>query len=245
MLINAYRYLAGVNELAIDPRWEAPAQDCALLAHANHELSHEPPQSWACWSDRGAHASAVSLVANRSAPLAIDPFVADPGNEPSMVHRRWLISEKIHRIGLGSTDAFSCALVDGREWDDTAPDPPPLDADAGPAMKTRAAPASVTWVAWPPPGPVPIDVFARTEVDRLGWTIQSSTLDLDGARVEVRADGAPAAVRVSALERTLGSLTAVRFVPDGWSSKVGTRYEVHVEKDDVKLDYAVTPAACP
>jgi uncharacterized protein YkwD len=235
-LINAYRSLAGVRELVIDPRWEAPAQDCALLAHANHALSHEPPRSWACWSDRGARASAVSLVANRSAPLAIDPLIEDPGNERTMVHRRWLLGEKVHRIGLGSTSGFACALVDGREWDD--------DADAGVVLETRMAASPVTWVAWPPPGEIPVDAFERTQVDRAGWTVQSSTVDLDGARVEVRAGGAVRPVRVSALERTLGSLTALRFVPDGWSSEVGVRYDVHVEKEGVLVDYAVTPVAC-
>src|SRR5690606_28714630 len=80
-LVNAYRFLAGVHEVAEEPRWDAPAQDCALLAHANRRLSHSPPRDWSCWSERAARASAVSLVANRSAPFAIDAFIEDPGNE--------------------------------------------------------------------------------------------------------------------------------------------------------------------
>ena len=244
-LVNTYRFLAGVPEVDSEPAWTAPAQDCALLAHANGKLSHSPPRDWSCWSDRGARASAVSLIANRSAPLAIDPFIEDPGNESTMVHRRWLLSEKIHRIALGSTDRFTCALVDGRELEDetqsvaeTSEEP---EASEGQALSAAARP----WVAWPPAGPVPIDVFRRTRTDAIGWTIQSSSLDLDGASVEVRVDGERRAVKVAPLERTLGSLTAIRFVPVGWSTEPGRRYDVHAVKDDIVIDVGVEPVECP
>lgn len=259
-LINTYRFLAGVLELEPEPRWDPPAQDCALLAHANRRLSHTPAPDWSCWTNRGARASAVSLVANVSAPLAIDPFIEDPDNESTMVHRRWLLSEKIHRIGLGSTSGFSCALVDGREWD--GDEVAASNATSGSTNTLRARDATPAWVAWPPPGPVPLDVFRRTKVDTLGWTIQSSSLDLDGARVEVRVAGEVRPLKVSALERTLGSLTAIRFVPDGWSTQPGQRYDVHVSRppsggsatttdknhvrgEGVLIDFAVTPVSCP
>ncbi len=314
-LVNAYRFLAGVPEIDPEPRWDGPAQECALLAHANNKLSHAPPRDSACWSYYGARASAVSLVANRSAPLAIDPFIEDPGNEDSMVHRRWLLSEKIHRLGLGSTSRFACALVDGREWDpppapsgedagaepapSAPPDPPdaggptwpfipsdvglggepdlpplpdldaPRDAgaqeDPGPASdpETPSDPGTSSdpdapkaeepaseedvpeWVAWPPPGPVPFDAIERTRVDLVGWTIQSSSLDLDGAHVEVKVGGVRRAIKTHSLERTMGSLTAIRFVPRGWATKPDERYDVHVVKDETVIDYTVEPLRCP
>lgn len=244
-LVNTYRFLVGVPEVDPEPRWDGPAQDCALLAHANRKLSHTPPRDWSCWSARGARASAVSLVADRSATLAIDPFIQDPGNESTMVHRRWLLSEKIRRLGLGSTSGFTCALVDGREWDGEAlPVRDHPDAGENP-VKIRAAVALPAWVAWPPPGPVPIDAFRRTKVDRMGWTIQSSSLDLDGASVEVRVAGAERPVDVRPLERTMGSLTAIRFLPAGWSSEAEERYDVHVAKGNIVIDYTVEPIACP
>jgi hypothetical protein len=52
-------------------------------------------------------------------------------------------------------------------------------------------------------------------------------------------------VKVSALERTLGSLTAIRFQPDGWSTEPGMRYDVHVENAGVRIDFAVEPVECP
>ena len=250
-LVNAYRFLAGVPEVVSEPRWDGPAQECALLAHANRQLSHSPPRDWSCWSDRAARASAVSLVANRSAPLAIDPFIEDPGNAATMVHRRWLLSEKVRRLGVGSTSGFTCALVDGREWDGEAPPAAPesdagIENDAGGGtVEKRALAAPPAWVAWPPPGPVPIDAFRRTKVDRTGWTIQSSSLDLDGAVVEIHVAGEARPISVSPLERTMGSLTAIRFVPQGWSTEPDERYDVHVAKGDLVIDYAVEPIVCP
>jgi hypothetical protein len=241
-LINMYRALAGVPAVEPEPSWADPAQDCALLAQANGKLSHTPPQNWSCWSDRGARASGVSLIANRSAPLAIDPFIEDPGNETTMVHRRWLLSEAIHRIAIGSTSGFTCALVDGRQFET----PDELAADATSASEASAAlsVSSRTWVAWPPDGPVPIDVFRRTRTDAMGWTLQSSSLDLEGIDVEVRVAGALVPIKIEPLEKTLGSLTAVRFLPQGWSTEAGKRYDVHAVKGDLVIDFAVEPVDC-
>lgn len=248
-VVNVYRALAGVHAVEPEPRWDGPAQDCALLAHANRELSHAPPRDWSCWSERAARASAVSLVANRSAPLAIDPFIEDLGNEPTMVHRRWLLSEKVRRLGLGSTSGFACALVDGRAWDAPAKTDERAsvgEPDAGDAaLQRRALAAPPAWVAWPPPGHVPVEALERTSVDRAGWTIQSSSLDLDGARVEVRVLGEARRIAVHPLERAMGSLTAIRFVPEGWSVEPDLRYDVRVVKGDVVIGYAVEPIDCP
>ena len=247
-LVNAYRFLAGVHEVEAEPRWEEPAQQCALIAHANRRLSHTPPRDWSCWSDPGARASAVSLIANRSAPLAVDPFIEDPGNETTMAHRRWLLSEKIHRVALGSTTGYCCALVDGRQFDQRGAEgepvtPAPDPEGAGDEVTARTAPRD--WVAWPPPGPVPIDALRKTKIDATGWTVQSSNLDLDGAMVDVKVAGARRRVKVFGLERTLGSLTAIRFVPDGWSTEVGERYDVRVRKPGFAIEYAVEPIRCP
>ncbi len=252
-MINTYRFLAGLPELTAEARWDGPAQDCALLAHANTRLAHAPTPDWSCWSDRGARASAVSLVANRSAPQAIDPFIEDKDNETTLVHRRWLLSEKIHRIGLGSTSRFACVLVDGREWDGepVAASGAVALVDGGATIEAHSAVTLPVWVAWPPPGPVPMDALRRTSVDRTGWTVQSSSLDLDDASIEVRVDGEPRPISVTPLERTMGSLTAVRFLPQGWSTEPGRRYDVHVTKersadaDAIDIAFGVEPTECP
>lgn len=230
--INTYRFLAGVREVALEPEWNGAAQDCALVAHANGKLSHAPPPSWACWSPRAASASAVSLIANRSAPVAIDAFVADGGNEDTMVHRRWLLNQRVRRLGLGSTSRYGCVVVDGRAFDPPGVKPEP-DALA-PAL----------YEAWPPAGPVPVDALAETRVDVVGWTVQSSSADLDDARVEVTSSGRALPVETFPLARTLGSLSAIRFVPRGWATEAGARYEVRVVSREASIAFTVEPIAC-
>ena len=235
-IVNAYRSLAGVPTVRLKPPWNIPAQACAIVAHANNQLSHTPPREWVCWSELGAQAAAVSLLANRGVPVAVDAFIMDRGNESSMVHRRWLLSEKIGRLGVGSTNSFSCMLMDGRAWDPPSETTP--DANA-------SALTSAEWVAWPPGGKVPLDVFRTNKLDTFGWTIQSSSLDLDGATIEVRDQAGQKDIEVFPLERTLGSLTALRFVPRGWSAEAGARYDVRVKKDEHTIAYVVEPVACP
>src|SRR5687767_10782599 len=95
-----------------------------------------------------------------------------------MVHRRWLFSEKVSRVGVGSTDRYACVIVDGRAFDS--------DASKKSVPKTAA---DLAWTAWPPGGPIPIEAFVATRLDDSGWTVQSETADLDGATVEVKEGG--------------------------------------------------------
>jgi len=246
-VLNLHRFLAGLDDVTVEAPWSGPAQQCALLAHANAKLSHTPPSDWRCWSDVAAFTSSVSLIANRSAPLSIAAFIEDPGNEATMVHRRWLLSEKLTRIGLGSTDRYACVVVDGRGL------PAKLGAadgrTASPAEAaegaSRSEPSPRPWVAWPPPGPVPMDVFATERLDEIGWTVQSSDDDLDRGVVTVSVGGRQLPVRTTHLVPLLGSRSALRFVPDGWSTEAGLSYEVRVTTDVRSFDFTVEPTDCP
>lgn len=224
--LNLHRWLAGMPELVSEPAWSPAAQACALMAHANDKLSHHPGKDWSCWSKVGADTSAVSLVANRSAAPSIAAFFEDPGNEETMVHRRWLLSGAITRVGLGSTDRYACVVVDGR---------------ALPAPTASVTPAvASTWTAWPPPGPVPLDVFRTEKLDTAGWTFQTAADDLDGVKVSVTVDGEPLPVKTTKLQDWEGSRAAVRFVPVGWTAEAGRSYAVKVGD----VDYVVEPTAC-
>ena len=240
-VLNLHRFLAGVDPVDVEPAWTESAQECALLAHANAQLSHTPPPSWRCWSPVGALTSSVSLVANRSVPIAIGAFIEDPGNEATMVHRRWLLSEKLTSIGLGSTDRYACVVVDGRAL--------PVEAKPGDGKSALAAgkhgaePAARAWVAWPPAGPVPMDVFRSERLDEIGWTIQSSDGDLDHATVKVFVDDRELPVTTTHLTTLLGSRSALRFVPDGWSTEAGRAYVVRVTGPRV-FELTVEPTDC-
>lgn len=230
-LINLHRWLADVPPVVQVQAWRPAAQECALLAHANGKLSHTPPRDWACWTELAEHASSVSLIANRSAPQAIGAFIEDPGNEATMVHRRWLLSEEIWRVGLGSTDRYACVVVDGRKL------------AGGDSQEGRPSPSKRGWVAWPPAGPVPIAVFQAENLDEVGWTVQSANEDLEDATVTVTSDGEELAVRKTQLEPLMGSRSAIRFVPDGWRTEAGRAYTVRVH-GATEIELTVEPVDC-
>lgn len=229
--INLHRFIADVPPVVHVPAWTAPAQECALLAHANEKLSHTPPRDWSCWSDVASETSAVSLIANRSAPPAIGAFMEDPGNETTMGHRRWLLSEEIWRVGVGSTSRYTCVVVDGRNLEN------------GRSQEGRPKVTKRGWSAWPPAGPVPMEVFRTERLDTIGWTVQSSDADLDKSSVIVTAGGAPLALKTIPLEPLEGSRSAIRFVPDGWTTEPDVAYAVSV-RGPTAIDFTVEPVNC-
>lgn len=226
--INVHRFLADLEPFTQELAWTDAAQKCALIAHANGKLSHEPPRDWSCWSEVGAEISEGSLVANVSLAPSIEAYFEDPGNEPTMVHRRWLLDETLASVGFGSTDRYSCVVVDGKS-----------------VSKPTVKPANVRgWAAWPPAGPVPIDVFTSEKLDTGGWTIQSTKNDLAKASVKVSTDGKDMPVAVTSLTASLGSKSAIRFVPQGWVTEAGRTYAVAVTGVSDPIQFQVQPIAC-
>jgi hypothetical protein len=179
----------------------------------------------------GARASPNSLLANRNAPAAVDPFFKDPGNESTMVHRRWLLSDAAHRIGIGTTSRYACLVVDGREWDAAS-------------LPSESPEHSPRWVSWPPPGMVPLGIFRAHALDSTGWTVQSTFIDFRDARVRVLRDKQEIAVTTRALEPAMGSLSALSFVPEGWVTTAGETYHVYVDTPLESLGYDVRPVEC-
>jgi hypothetical protein len=228
--INLHRDLAGLDPIAFEDEWIDSGQACAVLAHANAKLSHDPGRDWACWSQLGASTSAVSLIANRSAEVSIRAYFEDPGNETTMSHRRWLLSPTLERVGFGSTDRYSCVVLDG------------------PNRPKRSSLQPPTWVAWPPPGLVPMQVFESELLDTAGWTIQSETESLELATVSVSADDRTMPVRTTHLEPLRGSRSALRFVPDGWRTTPGVKYTVRVTPPPWAVEpetvFTVEPIGC-
>ncbi len=151
-----------------------------------------------------------------------------------MVHRRWLLTETLATVGLGSTDHYSCVVVDGRGLGG--------GSTLAKSAKTKDA-AERTWAAWPPAGPVPFDVFTEEKLDDAGWTVQSSDQDLADANVTVTDDGELKPVTLTHLTPLLGSRSAIRFVPDGWKSEPGHAYSVRVQ-GRTTIAFTVEPTTC-
>jgi hypothetical protein len=235
-ILDTHRFLADLPPVDLVTDWEPSAARCALLAHANRKLSHEPPADWRCWDDTGRRASEVSLIANRSIAIAITAFFEDPGNETTMTHRRWLLGDSLSHVAFGSTDRYACLVVDGSGLG--------AKSVGDPAAKQTSMEPKSELVAWPPAGEVPIDLFRFERLDELGWTVQSSTLDLESAVVSVTTSGQELPMAVVALERWKGSRSALKLTPIGWKTEASKRYTVHVTGDAIDASWVVEPTDC-
>lgn len=222
-LVNLYRFLAALPPVTTDPVRDQKGQSCALMMHANGQLSHTPPADWTCYSADGAEAAGSSNIATTPGVTGVDLYVADPGNDTTMGHRRWILSGSLGPIGLGSTSNYSCMWVIGGSG---AVDQP--------------------FTAWPPPGPFPHGAVQASfaSIDQTGWTIQSSSIDLAGAVVSITDAGADRPVAVTTLGSGYGSTYAIRMVPQGWTTQAGHTYSVSVTGVSQPIEYAVEVISC-
>jgi hypothetical protein len=136
-------------------------------------------------------------------------------------HRRWILSNRLGPIGVGSGPNYSCLLVIG-----------------GSGSSDRS------WTAWPPDGEVPLDaVNFGGQVDFTGWSIQSDSVTLADATITVERDGEELAGETANLDAGYGSNDAIKFTPDGWVSEAGT-YTVRVDGASEDIEYDVTFRDC-
>jgi hypothetical protein len=222
-LVNLYRFVAALPPVTTDPALDQQNQSCALMMHANNQLSHSPPSSWTCYSATGAEGAGKSNISPTPGVEAVDLYMADPGNETTMGHRRWILSGSLGPIGLGSTDSYSCMWVIGGSG---SADPP--------------------FTAWPPPGPFPFQAVnaSYAPIDQTGWTIQSSSINLGGASVTITDAGNNRPVAVTSLGNNYGSTYAIRMVPQGWTTEAGHTYSVSVTGVSQPINYAVEVVSC-
>lgn len=223
-ILNLYRFLAQLPEVTTDPTRDRKSQECALMQSANSGLSHNPPTSWSCYTADGAEASGRSNLSSGPAVHSTDLYMVDPGNATTIGHRRWILSNQLGPVGIGSASK-SCLWVIGGSGSGNKP-----------------------WMSWPPPGPVPIGAIhvpGSGSVDTTGWTVQSNSINLSGAQVTVTEDGQPRPVTVTQLQGGYGSSYAFRFNPSGWSTQAGKSYTVSVTGISTPITYTVEVLACP
>jgi hypothetical protein len=226
-LVNLYRFIADLPPVTEDPVRTAKAQACALMMHANGQLNHTPPMNWKCWTADGSAAAGQSNISSTPGVLGVDLYMVDPGNDTTIGHRRWLLSNYLGPIGLGSTAVNSCLTVIGGNGN-----------------------AGKPWLAWPPPGPVPyqalhVPTVPWSDVDQTGWTVQSDSIDLSAATVAVSVGGVDQPVAVNVLGKNYGSAFAIRFVPQGWTAEPGTTYDVALGNVAEPISYSVQIVDCP
>ncbi|HVY25447.1 MAG TPA: CAP domain-containing protein [Polyangiaceae bacterium] len=218
-LFNLVRWLADLPAVVTEDSRNQQAQACALMMTANDMLSHTPPMDWKCYSDLGAKGASTSNISGGPGVASVFSYMVDSGNEATFGHRRIVLSNELGPIGLGSAgkDGSSCMQNIG---------------GTGKAGKA--------WMAWPPPGPFPMqaytDVYERS-LDSTGWSIQSKSIDLSQAQVTVTSGGQSKAVKVEQLMGTYGQAKAIRIVLDGWKATAGQTYAVSVSGVATPISY--------
>jgi len=223
-LVNLYRAMAGLPAVTLDSTKNARSQKCALMMDANDSLNHAPPTSWKCYSQDGKDGAGQSNIATTPAVAAVDLYMSDPGNDTTIGHRRWILSNSLGPIGIGSTSDYSCMNVIG---------------GTGKAGKA--------YVAWPPAGPFPSGALKASfdyELDKTGWSVQSDTIDLSKGKVTITDGTTNKPVTVNVLGANYGSKYAIRIVPNGWKSEKGHTYSVKVSGVSPAVAYDVQITDC-
>lgn len=224
--VNLYRWLADLPPVTLDPDKNAAAQACALVMDANNDIEHDVPRTWRCYSELGAEAAQLSNLATTPAVFAVDLYMDDEGIA-NLGHRRWILNNDLGPIGVGSTSDYSCMhLLDGRG---SAPN---------------------LWVAWPPPGFVPLGAIHQKvpwgafDIDLAGWSVQSDRINVSQASVSVTMDGQPVSVRTRALGRGFGSAWGIGIYPVDFKTKAGSVYHVMLDTSREVIDYTFEVVDC-
>ena len=204
-LFNMYRWFADLPAVITEASRDAQAQSCALMMDANNMLSHEPPSTWLCYTAQGATGAMTSNISSGPGVGSVASYMLDSGNETTHGHRRIILSNRLGPIGLGSTGQGGASCMQNI-------------SGTGNAGKT--------WVAWPPPGPFPIQAYGsgtRT-LSATGWSVQTQrSITLTGATVTVTSAGADRPMTVSQLTGSYGESNAIRLVPMGWTPAADQR----------------------
>lgn len=165
--VNVYRYLVGLPDVAEDLSRRDAMQECAVMQANNDGPSstvnaHFPPNTWDCYTSAAAGASGSSNLSWGVYHPAevVSQFIADRG-VPSLGHRLWTISP-----GMGKT-TFGFATGGGR-----------YRAAACMYSFDRSGGARVDFVAFPPPGPVPMEAITSYNVS--DWSFTSSKYSTSG-----------------------------------------------------------------
>lgn len=214
--IDLFRDLVGLPGVTEDEGARADAQACAVMMSVNDALDHDPPASWDCYAEGGRDAAASSnLALGTSSPAdAIDLFMRDDGVD-SLGHRRWVVNFDLGVVSLGFAGTATCLGV----FDESA--------DGG-----------VDWVAYPPPGPAPIETASGT------WSFHARG-SLRGADVTVHrlSDERALDVRTRLLPSGYGAET-IAIELEGASPVAGETYRVGVTIGTEAIVYDVHVVDC-
>ena len=227
-LVNLYRFLTGMPEVSEDPTFDTDAQDCAIIQAANG-LSHTPTATDTCYNATGATASNRSSICGGQAVGCIDLYMDDSANAtgPNYGHRTWILANSLGPVGFGSVGSGGRSMTASCFY------------QVGGTGK-----AGIAYVGWPPAGPVPLQAFTATELDKSGWSLQSDTINLNTATATVVDGTTNEPVTVSTNLGSYGAKYAMGIVPNGWTTQAGHNYTVTIGGTTTPISYTVQVVDC-
>lgn len=167
--VKWFRAMAGVDSnITLNSESSRLAQEAALVMKANNDLSHEPSESWNCFSnDAFEGASRSNLSLGDYGVVSIDGYIEDYGPDNFPVgHRRWIFNPGLTEIGTGDTNYSNALFV--------------VNSNDRDSFTTREEDG---FVMWPPRGFVPrATIFPR-------WSISHTTANFSNATVKIEFNG--------------------------------------------------------
>jgi hypothetical protein len=221
VVLNEYRWLAGVSPASLSTSDNTDAQACAVLMLANNVISHDPQQNWNCYDALSGGVDAARYYTNIAQGFssygAIDRYSIDVDAPNHRVgHRRWMFSSLLTDVGFGWANGFSCFY----------------HGTSGTEQRQ--------WVAWPPDGYIPLQAMqtgGSNTIANAGWSVQSETLDFANANVNVHCV-TNCYGGIDDVDLTLdvyrnpgpgyGSNYDITFIPQNWAPVASGLYEVSI-----------------
>lgn len=218
---NLFRWLAGLEPVTVAPEWLADQQACALIQLGMNDLDHSPPSSAACYSDGGAEAAGSSNLAMGSGLAdSVDLYVADVGVE-TLGHRRWVLNPAMGRTTFGYKSGFSCMYSVDRSREN-----------------------NVEFVAWPPPGFLPVEVGVGPFSVQLHDASAGPAFSIEVAM----GDGAFEPVSFQTLDPFYGDQAAYTYDPPGgdaaWTPGQRLRVALRGLEDRADIEFAFEFTSC-
>jgi len=224
-----YRWMCGLGPVSDSASLNEMNMYCAAVAAWNPPgvvpNPHSPPASAKCYTAEGAQGAGQSNIAWGSGhpAEAIDQFVQDWGNDTTFGHRRWILNPPLGPVGIGfyagggQYGNAECLAVFG-------------SSGGGPTPE---------WVAFPPPGFVPISVVDWT------WTLQAPGAAQASLKVTRSSDSAVLDFDKLPLQQGYGMYEAIAFRPKGWNPAAGEKYIVEYTGVSAgTISFELTPVSC-
>lgn len=220
-MVNYVRSLGGLPKVKLDKNYSEKAQKAALIMRANNYLTHYPTRSASCFSKagyRGASKSNLSMswgyddeLSASTGPRSVMRYMLDEGdNNLAVGHRRWVMYQRLSKIGTGDTDNTNAMYVVG----------------------DFAAKSTAKWVAWPTAG-----YFPREMEPDGRWSLSYPNADFSRAKVTVTTPDGKQKTRVVDRGRGAGDNSIVWewALPKSFQANPTAELPVTVKASDIRV----------